>query len=589
VGAAAALDATFSRALVAGTERLCGWADLLDRINVFPVADGDTGRNLVLSLSPFLGAAGARAPELRRQLLLHSRGNSGNIAARFFAGFLDGETIPALPRGARLGRELAWAAVPAPHPGTMLSLFDELCAALDEAPPASPGWIARVIDRLERAVKETTNRLPRLSRAGVVDSGALGMFLFFEGFLSALDDETARFRSIPERFAGRLTVTDGDDPGDREEGCCVDAVIDLSSTTSSAPPRGHPEVGLADLGKSLVTSREGALLKIHLHTGDERAARERFAALGAVVAFSADDLVDQTRRFRVAARETAIHVMTDAAGTLTREDADDLGVTLLDSYVNFGGRSVPETRLRPEELYAAMRGGVRATTSQASVFERHQHYEKVLALHDRVLYLCVGSAFTGNHRTAVEWKRGHDPQGRLTVVDSGAASGRLGLAALSIARLALATRSAPAVVEAARRAVRECVELVFLDRLEYLAAGGRLGRTSAFFGDLLGMKPVVSPLPDGARKLAVLRSRGDQLKYLRDRLEAIARAAPAGARHLFLLEHTDNEAWVGEVPGAEVARRFPDAEVLQRPVSLTSGCHMGPGTWGIAHLTPEAA
>ncbi len=77
----------FRQALVAGVERLTAWADLLDRINVFPIADGDTGRNLVISLAPL------RRPDrdmqaLSRDLLLSARGNSGNIASWFFQYFI---------------------------------------------------------------------------------------------------------------------------------------------------------------------------------------------------------------------------------------------------------------------------------------------------------------------------------------------------------------------------------------------------------------------------------------------------------------------------------------------------------------------
>ena len=81
------MDAPFAQALIAGVERVTAWADLLDEINVFPVADGDTGRNLVVSLSPLRRIALGRE-QIIRELLLSARGNSGNIAARFFSGLL---------------------------------------------------------------------------------------------------------------------------------------------------------------------------------------------------------------------------------------------------------------------------------------------------------------------------------------------------------------------------------------------------------------------------------------------------------------------------------------------------------------------
>lgn len=74
-------------ALALGSERLVAWADVLDRINIFPVPDGDTGRNLVISLAP-LKKKTLTLQDMTRALLMNARGNSGNIVARFMSGFL---------------------------------------------------------------------------------------------------------------------------------------------------------------------------------------------------------------------------------------------------------------------------------------------------------------------------------------------------------------------------------------------------------------------------------------------------------------------------------------------------------------------
>jgi len=75
------------QALVRGYEQVSAWANVLDRINVFPVADGDTGRNLVVSLAP-IRRTDLDVGALINALLMCARGNSGNIGARFFEGFL---------------------------------------------------------------------------------------------------------------------------------------------------------------------------------------------------------------------------------------------------------------------------------------------------------------------------------------------------------------------------------------------------------------------------------------------------------------------------------------------------------------------
>jgi fatty acid-binding protein DegV len=131
--------------------------------------------------------------------------------------------------------------------------------------------------------------------------------------------------------------------------------------------------------------------------------------------------------------------------------------------------------------------------------------------------------------------------------------------------------------------VARCQEYVFLDTLRYLAAGGRLSRTGAFFGDMLRMKPVISPLAEGARKMGVVRNRTEQLKFA---VEKLAAALERNGRAMIMIEYTDNLAWVTKKAQPEIVRRWPEVEIILHPMSLTSGAHMGPGTWAVAFL-PE--
>jgi hypothetical protein len=228
-----------------------------------------------------------------------------------------------------------------------------------------------------------------------------------------------------------------------------------------------------------------------------------------------------------------------------------------------------------------MRDGIRVSTSQASVYERHQFYESVLERFEKVLYLCVGSVFTGNYETVMQWKKEHDFENRLIVLDTGAASGRLGVIALSVARRLAETGDMPNTVRYAQNVITACEEYVFLDKLQFLAAGGRLSKTSAFVGDVLNMKPVISPQPEGAKKIGVVRTRKDQVKMALGKLAAVLQK---NSRALIMLEYSDNRQWVEETVRPTVAERHPDAEIILQPLSLTSGAHMGPGTWAVAFL-----
>ncbi len=564
----------YLRALATGLERLTGWADLLDRINVFPVADGDTGRNLLLTLTP-LRTSTPYGEHIIQQLLLSARGNSGNIAAQFFSQFLPALRNSSLLEAARRGRDMAWKAVFDPQPGTILSVFDSLCESLKRHDAAtSPAWTAAVIADLGRTVHETRNLLPKLRQAGVVDAGALGMFIFFDGFLTVQSQGQHPFAPIQELFSDELRLTHTW-RADAEAGVCIDAVIKLKNGQLRNPP--------LDIGNAAITFRYQDYYKVHFHTLDAQQAKETLGSLGELVALSIDDLQTQTREFSSRKSNQKIGIMTDAAGSLHRELARTHDIMLLNSYIVIGETMAPETFVDAQKMYKAMRAGVRISTSQASVFERHQYYAMALSQYEHIIYLCVGSVYTGNFQVATDWKADNDHDNRFIVVDTGAASGRLGLIALASARQTIRASSVESLFGFCSRAQEVCKEYIFLDRLQFLAQGGRLSKTSAFFGDWLSMKPVISPLPQGAEKIAVLHNAEEQLAFA---LERLRKELPTNSSADIMIEFSDNENRVRETIYPEVSARYPAARIYVEPFSHTSGAHMGPGSWGIAYL-PE--
>ena len=181
----------------------------------------------------------------------------------------------------------------------------------------------------------------------------------------------------------------------------------------------------------------------------------------------------------------------------------------------------------------------------------------------------------------MKWKSESDPENRLIVIDSGVASGKLGLVAKAVAEMALTVNDPEEVVSFAKDAVQRVQEYIFLDKLHFLAAGGRMSKTGAFLGDVLNIKPIVSPFPDGARKLGVVRNLQDQVKFA---FRGLEKDLPKDRKSTLLLEYSDNRDWLEKEIKPEIERRFPLTEVFVQLLSLTSAAHMGPGAWGIAFL-----
>jgi len=570
-------------------------APLLDAINVFPVADGDTGINMSATVASLRRIDPDRPwQDVRRDLLMSARGNSGNLTARFLGGLVEALVGQGtgLADAVRLGRDQAYGAVTDPIQGTILTLLDAL-ADHHETDAALEGVesCADLLAALGRVVERTPDHLPVLREAGVVDSGALGLLFFLEGFFAGIhgeevweEDSWDALSVSSSWLSGQLSATGGR--------YCVDLAVQRRDATLK------DRADIEAMGSSVEVLEEGSLLKVHLHTDDPDAVRRWGRDLGEEVAWHAEDMEAQLADFRQvhgldtadeggpwSRPSTAVHVVTDAAGSTPSTQASELGMSLHHSYIHLGGEMVPECEVDPDELYRRLaEDGERITTAQAAELEIFERLDAVCRTHAAVLYVAVGHQYTGNTEAALRWKAEHDAGDRLRVLDTGAASGQLALVARACAERAAGGGDPAALLAYAQQCAETCREYIFLGTLKYLARSGRMSRVGAFFGNALRIKPVIVHRPDGAGKEAVVRSREAGLDYAVKR--AVEYFAEGGGTARMLLQYTDAacRAWVEQTAAPALAEAVPEAEQLFAPMSSTSGTHMGPGTWAVAFI-----
>jgi len=176
----------------------------IDELNVYPVPDGDTGTNLVLTLTSAQQAldeapatetppAGSALRRMARGALLGARGNSGVIVSQILRGMADALAPAAAVRGAELARalrsatEAAYAAVARPVEGTVLSVVAAAAEAAENLESDDPVLVARAAARAAaEALARTPQQLPVLARAGVVDAGGRGLVLLLDALVEAL-------------------------------------------------------------------------------------------------------------------------------------------------------------------------------------------------------------------------------------------------------------------------------------------------------------------------------------------------------------------------------------------------------------------
>jgi uncharacterized protein len=163
----------------------------IDDLNVYPVPDGDTGTNMLLTVRAVREALEAGQADITRAALLGARGNSGVILSQIVRGAVDGfKEDGSVATALRRASEVAYAEVREPVEGTILTVIRELA---DEAESRRdeelPELLTALVERGDAAVARTQDQLDVLSKAGVVDAGAAGLVEIVRGISALVSGE----------------------------------------------------------------------------------------------------------------------------------------------------------------------------------------------------------------------------------------------------------------------------------------------------------------------------------------------------------------------------------------------------------------
>jgi hypothetical protein len=604
------------RALLAAAERVARDRDELDRINVFPVPDGDTGTNLALTLRSVADAVGPLehatlhevAETAARASLLGARGNSGMILSYFLLGF-----ARHLGRRVRAGaRDVADAvlassrslgeALEAPQEGTILTVVREAASSGRERVDEDEdlyGWLREMRGAARRSLDRTREMLPSLREAGVVDAGAKGFVEMLEGVSSLVDlglasggDGTGGTwaGSFPApgapgeaydadlRPAGPAAVTAGE-AVEGEGRFCVQLTLEAPELPSSEALRRL----LSPLGTSLIVVRSGDLARIHIHADDPGAVEAELARLGTLVA----ERVEDTRGQAAGDAVRPAVVVTDSSADLPSSWVREKGVEVVPLRLIVGDRTYLDGRdLDPEAVLRLLRDpdAPQPTTSQPPAADFEDAFRRALeGGADRFLGVFLSSAVSGTFAAARAAARAVDGD-RGVLFDSRSGSLGLGLLVIRAVELLEEGRSVHEVAEELER-VRARSNLVFtVDRIDWLLRSGRLGRGQAWLARLMGIIPVLQLDPAGN---VVPRARVRGHEAAREEIFRALDEELAGARRYRMGVVHAGVPELAETLEREVRARYDPVETYCRPITAVLAAHAGPGAWGIAYQVED--
>ena len=586
-----------ARSLFAAADWVAAGRDEINRINVFPVPDGDTGTNFSLTLravADALRALGdaprpATARTAARAAVLGARGNSGMMLAHFLLGFAEGlgESRAARARdiavAVRRGAATLEASLDDPREGTILTVAREAAAAAERAAEQSADisdFMQYLLREGEVALAHTPELMSVLKEAGVVDAGGKGFVRMVEGVVRLIHgDPLLAVAGSATTSAGPVAMVEV--AAERDFQYCTEVLV----RGEQLPPANEVRAALHAFGGSIVVIGTGDILKVHVHTDTPEAVFTYAARWGAVETTKAEDMRVQHRRLAHEARRP-VAVVTDSSADLSDTVLDRHRITLIPLQVLFGDETFRDrVELKPEEFYRRLRVAKDLpTTSQPTPGEFVRVFRDVLQEADEVVAVLLSAGLSGTYQSAQAALRSGG-LGRVHLVDSASASLGVGLMALRAAELAESGWRAGDIAHELRRIRGQSGMFLTVDRYDNLLRSGRVSRGKAWLGGMLDVKPILS-LDETGRVIPVDRVRGRDnvvprvLSLLERRLTPRPRVVRFGIAH-------------ADAP--EAAERLRTALVAAyRPrdcfVSLATGVlgtHVGPGAWGVFYQVED--
>jgi len=292
----------------------------IDSLNVFPVPDGDTGTNMLLTLRSALAEASrfgndtvsSVARALARGALMGARGNSGVILSQILRGLavtLDGKEClegKDLVAGLMAGSNLAYKAVSRPVEGTILTVIREAAAAAEEASLNSDlcSVMEATVSAARDSVARTPSLLPVLREAGVVDAGGLGLYVIFEGLLRYLRGEVVEGYETPEPISVDLPKVTA---GELSYGYCTEFMLEGQNLSLD-----EIRSRLETIGESVLVVGDGNMVRVHVHTLDPGAAISYATSLGTLHQVKVQNMDEQHEEFLATKRLPAVEIATVA-------------------------------------------------------------------------------------------------------------------------------------------------------------------------------------------------------------------------------------------------------------------------------------
>jgi DegV family protein with EDD domain len=491
-------------AFLSGANAVIQQKNELNKINVFPVADGDTGSNLAFTMFAIIEDARVKESakktmgSIAEAALIGARGNSGIIFASFINGLYMGLedkkeiSIKGFSDSVKEAVSYAYKSILNPVEGTMITVMRDWSDSLNALKDRAKDFTEVLTKSLEVAFQSLINtpeKLKVLKDASVVDSGAKGFFHFLEGFLHFI--KTNKVGKTEHDFETMEVVRDGvhlTGSTDLSHRYCTEALVKGENLDLD-----DMRFMLKELGDSLIVAGNSNKARIHIHTNSPQDLFHKLKGFGQIIQQKADDMIRQYESAH--ARKYKIALVTDSIADLPKDLMDQYQIHMIPlNLIVEDSVYLDKITISPSYLYQSMDESVNyPTSSQPTVKATENFLNGVCANYESVIVITVSKQMSGTHETILKVANKLNAEGnQIAVIDSKLNSGAQGLVVLKAAEEIAAGKDFHEVIQSIESTIERTQIFVSVDNLKYMVRSGRVEKLQGFLAKVLNLKPIVS-------------------------------------------------------------------------------------------------
>ena len=577
---------------LSGAQKIFENQKLLNRINVFPVNDADTGTNLASTMRSIMDAiiptdnAKETAVALADAALTGARGNSGIIFAQFLYGFsneikatqtLD---IKSFAESMRSAVSYAYEAIANPVEGTILTVIKDWAEYLYALKDIIDDFIKLLIEAYERAqqsLARTTDQLEILARSHVVDAGAKGFVVFLEGFIDFFTKGGSKAiqekaESNPAEIQNVIT----------HEAItfryCTEALISGDYLDKSKILQ-----SVKSCGDSLVVAGSPKKMRVHIHTDYPAEVFSYLRHFGNITYQKVDDMVLQ--REILEHRKSPVAILTDSSCDLPKEILDDHQIHVVPLSIHFGETFyLDRATIQPQQFYDLLKNSEEPpTSSQPSIKDFQNKFEYLTTHYDSVIAVNLSGGLSGTYNSSERASREIiDRTGKkISVFDSKTVSGGVGLILLRLAESLEKGVTYEEILPMVNAWISKTQIRVTVTTLKYITRTGRVSHFKSFVARMLDLKPVITLDAEGR---AVLSSKSFSEKAsLRKVIRNVEQILQKNRIWGYAITHAGNDEtanWMANRMESLTGKK----PVFIGPASPALGTNTGPGVACISFL-----